>query len=364
MLSESHPFIRRIIRFLLLPYCFVRLVNWKECTKSHLEVLFDFIYIFFVLKDYPDNYGACRLWEVRRSDWGRYFGSNYNPYQKSKLRREVNPLDLQIVFNDKHVCDLLCRGIGAPVPDFYGIIEPGESLEPRLQQCFARSGLSRLIVKPIYGHAGLGVQMAYSEPDGIRLLMGKESRPARGATVSERCIVQGVVSQDPRISAISPSSINTIRVLTMFTKVREVMIIAASMRFGVGNSVVDNWSAGGVAVGVDHQSGRLLSVGYDKLGNRYACHPVSHFAFSGFAIPRWDEVERLAKMVQAACPFYKLLGMDIAVTEFGVVLIEINPDADIVFQEQTSGPLFSNRRTWQAFRDYDLFINRAQRALY
>ena len=325
----------------------------------------DFFYIFFVLNDYPDNYGPCRLWELDREAWDKYYGSNYNPYQKGKLRKEVNPLELQVVFNDKQVCDLLCRGVGAPVPQCWGTVGPGDDLVAKLTMMFKLSGASRLVVKPVYGHAGIGVQMAILDKDGIRLHTGGRGRsPAGVCSVKEQCIVQEVVTQDATISAIAPSSINTVRVLTMYTKAEQVLVIGASMRFGVGDSVVDNWSAGGVAVGVNHETGHLLSVAFDKKGNRYLRHPASQFEFANFRIPRWHLVVELAAKVQAACPFNRLLGMDIALTEDGVVLIEINADADLVFQEQTSGPLFANKATWTAFREYGLLINRRQERLY
>ena len=364
MFSESHPLLRRIIRFALLPYCFLRLVNWKECTKSRFQVAIDLLYIFFVLNDYPDNYGACRLWELDRARWALYYGSNYNPYQKSKLRKEVNPLSLQVVFNDKQVCDLLCRGIGVNVPRCWGTVDAGDDLGANLRAAFKASRTSSLIVKPVYGHAGIGVRMAVKKADGIEIRTGMGSEAVEDCAVLERCIIQEVVTQDPRLSAIAPSSINTIRVLTMYTKAKRVMVIGASMRFGVGDSIVDNWSAGGVAVGVNHETGRLLGVGYDKRGNRYLRHPISEFEFKDFEIPQWEKVVDIATSVQMACTFNRLLGMDVAVTESGVVLIEINADADIVFQEQTSGPLFANRSTWEAFSEYGLFVNRFQKHLY
>ena len=62
-------------------------------------------------------------------------------------------------------------------------------------------------------------------------------------------------------------------------------------------------------------------------------------------------------------PFYKLIGMDIAVTQVGPVLIEVNANPDIVFQEQTSGPLFKDKRVLKEFDKYDLLVNKYQKKL-
>lgn len=364
MLSESHPLIRRLIRFALLPHCYLRLVNWRECTRSRIGVALDFLYIFFVLRDFPDNYGPCRLWELPRTDWARFFGSNYNPYQKSLLRREVNPLDIQIVFNDKHVCDLLCRGLGVPLPELVGVLEPSRDIEAALREMFESARVSRLMIKPVHGHAGIGVHMAIDHPDGIVLKGSRNSFPVREWKVPEKCIVQRVVPQEPKVARIAPESLNTIRILTMLSRDGKAFIVGASMRFGVGEAVIDNWSAGGIAVGVNHREGTLKEFAFDKTGRRYESHPVSGVRFQGQSIPRWDEAIALALGVQVGCPFNRLLGLDVAITPTGVVLIEINPDADLVFQEQTSGPLFASRRTWEAFKQYGLLYNRPQRRLF
>ena len=84
------PYVRRFLRFLALPYCFSK-VNWKECTKTKTQVAFDFLYIFFRLKYFPDNYSPCRLWEKNRAEWAYYYGSNYDPYQRRQLRKVVQP---------------------------------------------------------------------------------------------------------------------------------------------------------------------------------------------------------------------------------------------------------------------------------
>ena len=150
----------------------------------------------------------------------------------------------------------------------------------------------------------------------------------------------------------------------MLTRSSEVIVIGASMRFGVGESFVDNWSAGGIAVGVDHERGILLPIGYDKRGNRFTRHPISKVVFKDFCIPNWGDAVALGRRVQRAFPFFRLLGMDIGFTPSGVVLIEINSDADLVFQEQTSGPLLSTRQTWDAFNEYQLLYNRQQANLF
>lgn len=107
-----------------------------------------------------------------------------------------------------------------------------------------------------------------------------------------------------------------------------------------------------------------MKFAFDKTGRRYTRHPISEVEFADLPVPGWDEAVALGERVQRSFPFFRLLGMDLAFTQQGVVLVEINNDADLVFQEQTSGPLLASRATWQAFYEYDLLYNRKQRQLF
>src|SRR5690349_20755516 len=85
------PYLRRLVRLLSLPYCFLFLINWKECRASKFKVVCDLWYILFVLKTYPYHYSLCRLWASDRDDWKYYYGSNYEPYQRARLSIAVQP---------------------------------------------------------------------------------------------------------------------------------------------------------------------------------------------------------------------------------------------------------------------------------
>lgn len=315
------------------------------------------------MKYYPDNYGPCRLWEKDRKELTCYYGSSYNSYPRDKLRKKVQPFEYQILFDDKSVCGQLCKGIDVIMPKSFGIISPFDDFQGKIKNIFENSKLDKLIIKPILGHAGRGIILATKNNNRIKIIAGISEIDLGDFTIDDVYIIQEVVTQDKKISNISSSSINTIRVVTLYTKSNEVIVISSTMRFGVGKSYVDNWSAGGIAVGVVHETGRLKEVAYDKHGNQYFEHPVSKVIFDNFQIPMWDPVVQTAVKVQEACPFYKLLGMDIAVSKDGPVLIEVNANSDIVFQEQTSGPLLMDKRVLLGFAEYDLLINKLQRDL-
>lgn len=363
MLSESHPIIRRLLKLLALPYCYFKLVNWKECPVGTFNVANHLLYIFFILKYFPDNYTPCRLWEIPKEDWKYYYGSSYDAYQRDKLRMEVQQSHKRILFDDKVLCESFCNANNLRIPRTYGILPAKKQCYCIIQRIFQNYPQSSFIAKPVLGSAGKGIVIISKTNDTIYLKDRNQNSPIETFIPESEMIAQELIVQHRMISKIFSNSLNTIRILTLYTISGESIIISATMRFGVGISYVDNWSAGGVAVGVDHNTGRLKKHAYDKNGNRYDVHPNSNFKFYGFQIPLWDKIVGLSHKAQSRFSFYKLLGLDIAVTEDEPILIEINSEPDIVFQEQTSGPLLRDKRVLREFSEYDLLFNKHQKSI-
>lgn len=365
MLNEAHPIVRRLIRFALLPYCYLNLVNWKECTRNRIQVLYDFLYIFFKLKTFPDHYGSCRLWEIDKSKWKYYYGSIYHPYQRQRLRKEVQKKEYQIVLVDKVVGAKFCECIGINQPKMLGNIAHYENFSDRIKQLFTISKSNVVIIKPILGSAGMGIVLANKKEDDTVVVQTKhEFVNSKEFVLKESSIVQEYICQCAEIASFAHSSVNTIRVVTLLTKSNDVLITSARIRFGDGKSYVDNVCAGGIAVGINCQDGTLFETGFDKKGCRYIKHPLTGVVFKGFQIPVWDKVVKMAIKVQQSFSFYKLIGMDIAIgADYEPVLIEVNASPDIVGEERTTGPYLIKPEVLKAFSEYDLLVAKDQQQL-
>ncbi|HEY3382155.1 MAG TPA: sugar-transfer associated ATP-grasp domain-containing protein [Vicinamibacterales bacterium] len=363
MLAEAHPAVRQFLRFCALPYCYFGQIDWRECRKSRFEVALDLLHIFFRLRYYPDNYCPCRLFEKPRADWVYYYGSSYHPWARHQLRRVVQPFDWLEFFADKATLDAHFRQHAIPMPRTYAVLDPTGDYRQLARTALAESGADRLIMKPVSGAAGRGICLLIAHPEEPQVQSRSATMPLPAYSLGERYLLQEVLTQHESIARLYPHSINTVRTLTLLTRSGEPMIISAVMRFGVGGAFVDNWSAGGVAVGVDPSEGTLMRWAYDKHGRRFAAHPTTGVTFEGTRVPFWGEVIDLSERVQVTLPDYRLVGLDVAITPAGPKVIEVNGNPDLVFQEQTAGPLLRNRRVLEEFDRYGLLTNRYQRAL-
>lgn len=353
------PYLRRFQRFLFLPYCYFFLVDWNECKASRLKVLKDFFYIYFVLKDFPDHYFPCRFWEKERSSWSLYWGSNYNPWQRYKLSKEVQNPKYEIVYEDKQLCYDLCKAKGIAVPTQFGVIGSETSLPKTAEKIFSDNPeVDRLIIKPLDGKGGHGITV-----------FERTSMPSPQYTTGiyqeksiAKCAIQEFVTQEDSLSAFS-HSLNTVRCVTLMSRSGAVKVIGAYMRFGGVGALVDNLSKGGMAVKIDLNSGVLGDFGTDRKGTKHFFHPGSKLKFSRFRVPYWHSIQGMAETVQTELPYYRLLGLDIGISTKGPVLIEVNAIYDNIDLEQVCGPLLNSCYVRKVFEEYHLFYNPKQRKL-
>ena len=93
-------------------------------------------------------------------------------------------------------------------------------------------------------------------------------------------VVQRVVNQHPAFTALHPQSVNTLRIMSYLdisqNRRPEVKILATAVRFGVGDSRVDNVTSGGFFLGVD-EDGNTLGTGSGNRGRVIYEHPEFGF---------------------------------------------------------------------------------------
>lgn len=142
-------------------------------------------------------------------------------------------------------------------------------------------------------------------------------------------IVEERVRSCKELEAFHPQSLNTIRMFTISNGNR-CELVAAELRVGVGDNVVDNVSANGIAAPIDRLSGTIIGDGRDKNGKTYVCHPDTGKVIKGFVIPYWDNVINACKEMASFIPNKVFAGWDVCVLDTGEIeLIEVNPGANI-----------------------------------
>ena len=186
------------------------------------------------------------------------------------------------------------------------------------------SNSKKVIYKPNGGMQGTGVQVFEIDAESAEHVYDQLAVLPKG-------VVEQYVTQHPGMNALNPTSVNTLRIVTLSSMAepvtpdgKHVVVAYVSVRSGGGNAIVDNYSSGGMMMAVDVETGRIITNSFSPSGEIVSVHPVTGITFKGYQIPYFKEA---LDMVTGACEKYKLsayIGWDVAIGEDGPVLIEVN----------------------------------------
>lgn len=174
-----------------------------------------------------------------------------------------------------------------------------------------------IIAKPLEGSSGVGIARYTAQH-----WLGREAAFFQELLDNHIGIIEERVIQHPRMMAMCPTSVNTIRIATLLGDKKQG-IVYAFLRIGNGN-VMDNVDQGGMAARVDLATGKLLTVGADKQGNTYTEHPITHTPIIGFEVPFFEEAKAMCLKAAQKVPQMRFVAWDVAITEKGPVFIEGN----------------------------------------
>ena len=277
--------------------------------------------------------------------WFDWFGQGENHYNKyfipdniwyEKITPYFNNLMFKRAIADKGMFDILIPEVKQPrtvVKNRAGIFYDGKgnviTKKEALTLCIQEE---KFIAKPTLG-GGAGKDIHFYD----KTRDTKEKIEKIFSFYQNNFIVQEIVEQHEILSNLNESSLNSMRVLSIFFQ-NEVHILSAILRMGQKGSMVDNVSAGGIQCGI-HMDGTLYEKGSDKYGNWISRHP-NGFLFKEIKIPSYDRVLETIKKNHKYLPYFKIIGWDFAIDREGEpVLIEFNVSPE---QNQlTCGPTFA-----------------------
>ena len=140
----------------------------------------------------------------------------------------------------------------------------------------------------------------------------------------EGLMIEELIENHSIIKDLHPSSLNTVRMVTLKTKEGYDLFVSI-LRMGVNGSSVDNLCSGGISVLV-HPDGTLSSEGWgvDYTKSSSLHHPNSKIVYGNVKLPFYAECIELVKKAHSKLPRVHGIGWDVAITPNGPVLIEGN----------------------------------------
>ena len=261
-------------------------------------------------------------------------------------------LSYQMVLADKFVFGQYLTGLGIRTPEILAI---GDSRTitwlDEGRRCPLESLLERNVdgfFKEALGDGGTRVFTLRVEKGRVFVDDEEESLDElrRRIEVGGHYIIQERVRQHPRLSELCPDSLNTVRLITMVLD-GSPTTFGAVLRMGTKGSSRDTWSTGGVAVGIDLETGCLMKSGFfsPKCGTRVERHPDTGVVFEGFEVPHFLETVETAQRLHGYFYGFQSIGWDIGITPDGPSFVEGNDDWGL---QSLQGPLGGLRKRFMA----------------
>lgn len=301
-------------------------------------------------------------------DWHRYFTARTGVFSKryvptseykTNIIGRLNVYPLKRAYTDKNITDIILQNIRQPkiyLKNINGFFYYNGKPVTKAEAINLCQGLGEVIIKPSLTGRGVGVRK-------INIINGKSQNDGKDLSViideyKQDYLIEELVRQHHQMSALNPSSINTIRVLTYRSNM-EVKIVYSVIRIGRKGQDIDNESAGGISTSISKE-GKLGKYAYGAPGADMIEYTDSGVKLENYQIPSYEKVVDLVKQAHYQLPYFKLMGWDIAITEDGEpIMIEFNMTPDL--SQSAYGPAFgeyteiilndamNHKNTWSKF---------------
>lgn len=264
--------------------------------------------------------------------------------------KTLNPVKYYTLARNKYLAHLCLEKAGIPMPELLGYYNPYRTYA---NEDFAKH-LLRLqeekkipfVIKATESSHGEGVYVVESVISGnndiyLNLINGKKISLSEVLSYKDELIVESLIKQTKQFNSFNKTSVNTVRFMTTLYPNGEAKVIATWMKFGRLGAFVDNAGSGGnIDACVDVKSGRICNVvEFNGFRNtkKIDVHPDSGLQLEGIVIDNWEDIKTKVISFQKAFPFVKAAGWDIAITDEGPIVIEVNDSWD------RTGQLFIQR---------------------
>lgn len=327
-------------------------LGWRAIIKSWPK---GFLSISPLIYDFENNDSDHFI-----SDWNRL---RYSSRINDKRAMVLNEKLLFHIMNkdNKHVLPIVSLIKNRKI--FIGSLDHMEDVSIDGFCNFVRQFETGLIIKPLTGGGGAGISKAIWNGETVVFSGSCESINdfVKIVNSGKDYLMTEIILQTGMSHSIFPDTINSIRIVTMIDPETNKPFIATVVhRFGVARSgIVDNWSAGGLSVKIDLNSG-VMGKGavYPKEGNMqwYPTHPETNAQIEGEKIENWDQIK--ASVLDMAQQYFYLpyVGWDVVPMDDGHIFLEGNSNSDVNLLQIHDGFL-KNEAVKRFFDHYYAIVN-------
>ncbi len=259
------------------------------------------------------------------------------------LDRSANSDTARNLANDKLSFHALLNENGFPLAEIlavYGNVTSKKADAPVIKEPAELAKFLRqterypLFIKPVRGGQGKNTRALLGiSTDTLKLPSEKALAltdfidaldPARWSGI----LLQEFLQPSPRTAAICGKRLTSVRLIVIVTS-SGPCILSAVWRVATGSNITDNFNCGrngniiaGVKVASGHVQRVVQGIGWKNL--LIDRHPDTNILFGNFCLPDWQKICTLCTEAAALLPGLRLQHWDIALTDRGPVILEVN----------------------------------------
>jgi hypothetical protein len=330
----------------------------KYPIRDRFRVLVDYLNLYrdkgLTTKEYYDFEFEKQGQEFRYT----FLGLNEQRYYLEYL----NPIKYYSLARNKYLAHKVLDKVGVRKTTLYCYYQPESRYHINVECASDLGGVLRIlkekdvrscVVKTTESSHGDSVwvikSIVYHDTDAVLTRFDNLVLMLSSILGQDPLIFESVVSQTKQFSGFNDSSVNTVRFMTTLYPDGSSRVVAAFFKVGRAGKCVDNAGSGGnVDACVDVESGEIkYPVQFDGWRNikRIECHPDNGSQLNGVYINNWQSIKEDVMKFQQAFPYCKAAGWDIAITDEGPIIIEVND-----FWDRT-GQYFIHRGWREEIRD-------------
>lgn len=309
----------------------------KYPLEKRASILLDYIKLYCNKGLTTDEYYQFEFEKREETFRKSFLGLNEQRYYLDYL----NPLKYYSLARNKYLAHKTLENTGVRKSELYCYYHPeaqfienyeiASNLKGVLQILKAKD-VDSCVIKTTESSHGDNVwvikTISYEKADALMTRFDDQIIKLSEMLGNDALIFESVVHQTKQFSDFNASSVNTVRFMTTLWPDGSAKVIATFIKIGRAGKCVDNAGNGGnVDVCVNTETGEIkYAIQYDgwRQIKEIDCHPDNGSQLNGVVIDNWQSIKEDVIKCQQAFPYCKAAGWDIAITDDGPVVIEVN----------------------------------------
>jgi hypothetical protein len=285
--------------------------------------------------------------------YGLYDDARYSKETKRTfLSQQGKQLDSpwQAVAKDKPLMTAMLQGLGLRVPETQAIMHSTRTvadavpLRNRDDVCrFLREQANYPIFgKPFDSACSMGTaKIDGYDGDRDAVILGDDLVPVEGfaemvEALGRAYIFQTLMLPHPEIAKIIGPSVSSVRMF-VFSDDDGCDVFRAAWKIPASANVADNfWRVGNMLAGIDGETGKIVKTMHRTPSGLepITAHPTTGVSFTDMVFPHWDEMRATVLAAAVNLPGCHFQGWDVALTDRGPILVELEGDGGNPIMEQ------------------------------